>query len=53
MTIENLEDLVMKLRTDDSLRVKDQQYFQENAVDLFIMYVMIPYMIAYNKLTAE
>lgn len=33
MTIEKLEDLVMTLRTDGSLRVKDQQYFQENAVE--------------------
>ena len=69
MPLEKLEDLVMKLRTDESLRVKDQQYVQENAVEftehtgdtmvmnntvLFVMYVMIPYMIAaYNKLTAE
>ena len=33
MTIEQLENMVMKLRTEDSLRVRDQQYFEENAVE--------------------
>ena len=33
MTIEQLENMVMKLRTEDSLRVRDQQYFEDNAVE--------------------
>ena len=33
MTIEQLENLVMTLRTEESLRVRDQQYSEENAVD--------------------